>query len=284
MLSRNVRLIFLAGSVLVACSCSKQNNSQPAPSDEATSPPNVTPSAAPGIAFNYAYDFNLPDDHISATQEAHASACEKLGLARCRITGMSYTVNQNEEVAAELDLKLDPAIARAFGKSALQVVEANDGKLFRLQIGSSDEGAAIDLASRQKNDTAEQLAQLQQELAKTKPGTSARANLTSQIQTLQQRSSGQASAIATSQAVLASTPMAFHYYGRGGVPGFRGNPVREAWQTFVTTVVWMVGILLQAFAVLIPLALLVAALITLWRTRPIRIIRAWIKGPEKSDG
>jgi len=60
--------------------------------------------------------------------------------------------------------------------------------------------------------------------------------------------------------------------------------VHEAWQTFVTTVVWIVGILLQALAVLIPVALLIAALIALWRTRPIRIARAWIKGPEESDG
>lgn len=49
--------------------------------------------------------------------------------------------------------------------------------------------------------------------------------------------------------------MAFHYCGRGGVPGFRGNPVRAAWQTFVTTVVWLVQILLQALAVLVPLGI-----------------------------
>jgi hypothetical protein len=222
------------------------------------------------VAFRYGYDFNLSDQRISSTQEAHASACEKLGLAQCRITGMSYSVDQNEQVTAELDLKLDPAIARQFGK------------LIRLEIGSSDEGRAIAQATKQKTDVSAQIAQLQQELAKTKPGTAAHANLLSQIQTLQQQASEQTHAIAASQATLASTPMEFHYYGRGGVPGFRGNPVREAWHTFVTTVVWLVGILLQALAVIIPLSVLIAMFIALWRTRQARAVRGWIRGPQET--
>src|SRR5206468_8324259 len=139
-------------------------------------------------------------------------------------------------------------------------------------------------ATTQKSETSRQLSQLQQELEKTKAGTPARSNLLSQIQNLQQQASDQTQAIAASQATLASTPMEFHYYGRGGVPGFRGNPVREAWQTFVTTVVWLVGILLQALAVLVPVSVLVVLFIALWRTRPIRVVRAWIKGPQESDG
>jgi hypothetical protein len=196
---------------------------------------------------------------------------------------MSYSVDQNEQVTAELDLKLDPAIARQFGKSAQQSVEANDGKMVRLEIGSSDEGEAISQASKQRNDVSAQIEQLQQELAKTKPGTAAHANLLSQIETLRGQASDQTHAIEASQAALASTPMQFHYYGRGGVPGFRGNPVREAWQTFVTTVVWLVGILLQALAALIPVGILIGVFITLWRTRPARAIRYWIRGPQQTE-
>jgi len=288
MQSRPICLTSLATVLTLCSSCNKSEPQSPrsekyAPNDS-SSPPNIAPSAAPGVAFNYAYDFNLPDERISATQEAHASECEKLGLARCRITGMSYSVDQNEQVTAELDVKLDPTIARQFGKSAQQLVQSNDGKLIRLEIGSSDEGEKIEQATKQKSDVTTQVSQLQQELAKTKPGTQARANLLSQIQALQQQASGATQAIGESQAALASTPMEFHYYGRGGVPGFRGNPVREAWQTFVTTVVWLVGILLQALAVLVPVSVLVALVIALWRTRPMRVVRAWIKGPHESDG
>jgi hypothetical protein len=288
MSSGNLCVASLALTALVLCSSCSRNDQQ-SPSQESqtrdtSSPPNISPTAAPGIAFNYAYEFNLPDERIATTQEVHAAACEKLGPERCRITGMTYSVDQNEQVAAELDLKLDPLIARQFGKSAQQTVVGNDGKLVRLDIGSSDQGETIEQTTKQESDTSAQIGQLQQELAKTKAGSSARANLLSQIQTLQHQASKQSQTIATSQAALASTPMALHYYGRGGVPGFRGNPVRAAWQTFVTTVVWLVKILLDALAVLVPLGLVVAAFIALWRTRPMRLFRKWIRGAQESDG
>jgi len=286
MKSHPVRFAILATSAMILCSsCDKQGG---AGSDQAAdrstgSSPDIAPSAAPGVAFNFAYDFSLPDRRIAATQEAHAAACERLGLARCRITGMTYNVDENEQVAAELDLKLDPTIARQFGKSAQAAVEGSDGKLVRLAIGSSDEGSAIQQAARQKGNAATAIEQLQQELARTKPGTNAHASLLTQIQGLQQQSQEQAGTIATSEAALASTPMAFHYYGRGGVPGFRGNPIRGAWQTFVITVVWLVGILLQALAVLVPLLVLLIVFVLLWRARPIRAFRYWIRGPVESE-
>jgi hypothetical protein len=287
MQSRPICLASIATALVLCSSCSKNEPQSGRPREsqtsDASSPPNISPSAAKGVAFDYGYEFSLPDERIAATQEAHASACEKLGPARCRITGMSYSVDQHEQVTAELDLKLDPLIARQFGKSAQQSVEGNDGKLVRLEIGSSDEGQAIQQVTKQRSDVAARIAELQQELARTKPGTAAHANLLSQIQELRQQASEQDQAIEASQAALAGTPMEFHYYGRGGVPGFRGNPIREAWQTFVTTVVWLVEILLQALAVLVPLAILLAFFIALWRTRPLRRFRRWIKGPEETE-
>jgi hypothetical protein len=285
MTSRPIYVASIAVIALALCSCSKNegggNPSRPEASDTSTAP-NISPTAAPGVAFNFAYDFNLPDERISATQEAHAAACEKLGPARCRITGISYAVDQHEQVTAELDLN-DPAIARQFGNSAKQSVEANDGTLIQLNIGSSDEGQTIQQAIKQKSDVAGRIAELQQELARTKAGTATHANLLSQIQELQQQASEQGHTIEAGQAALASTPMAFHYYGRGGVPGFRGNPVRAAWQTFVTTVVWLVQILLQALAVLVPLGILLAIFIALWRTKPFRMFRGWIAGAKEAD-
>src|SRR5881628_1327936 len=58
-------------------------------SDErAAAPAGIAPTAAPGVAFNYKYAFRLPAERITAVQEEHAEACEKLGVARCRITGL----------------------------------------------------------------------------------------------------------------------------------------------------------------------------------------------------
>lgn len=285
--SRLIRVASLTALALFLCtSCSQgedRGSRQNAAEADTSSPPDISPAAAPGVALNYGYEFSLPDQRISAAQEAHASACEKLGLAQCRITGMSYSVDQDERVTAELDLKLDPLLARQFGKSAQQLVEGNDGKLIRLDIGSSDEGEAIGQATKQRSNISAQIQQLQEELAKTKPGTQARANLMSQIQALQEQATERSSAIETSQAALASTPMKFQYYGRGGVPGFRANPFRAAWSTLVTTIVWLVNILLQALAVLIPIGIVIVLVVALWRTRPMRALRRWGKGGGEAD-
>jgi hypothetical protein len=126
--------IAIACVLLAACSQSPQdrenstvssNDAAPAAAmrEEAGSggmaPPGISPHAAPGVAFNYAYSFVLPSKAISAVQESHAAACEKLGIARCRITGMRYSLTDEDSVSAQLTFKLDPALARAFGKEGI---------------------------------------------------------------------------------------------------------------------------------------------------------------------
>ena len=74
-------------------------------SADAVAGPNVRVSAAPGVAFNYRYAFRVPDAKIAAVQEEHAAACETLGLSRCRITGMRYSLIDEDEVTASLAFK-----------------------------------------------------------------------------------------------------------------------------------------------------------------------------------
>ena len=282
----NSRQIGVASLILLGLgtACSKQSREpQSDQSESAQTAPDIGPGAAPGVAFTYNYQFSLPDKQIGAAQETQASACEKLGLAQCRITGMSYDVDESGEVTAGLDLSLNSTIARAFGKSAQHAVEGSDGKLVRLEIGSSDEGAAIRQTTRQQSDSSSQIAQLRQELSRAEPGSQARANLLAQLQGFEQQSAEQNRAIEASQDAIAMTPMAFRYYGRGGVPGFHGNPVHAAWLTFVTTIVWLVGAILQGLAVLVPLLLLAAMLIGLWRTRAMRVVRLWLRGPREVE-
>ncbi len=91
--------------------------------------PNINVSAAPGVAFNYRYAYRLPNARIAPAQEVHAAMCEKLGIARCRITGMRYSLVNERDVSASLELKLEPAIARSFGKDATKVVTDAQGML-----------------------------------------------------------------------------------------------------------------------------------------------------------
>jgi hypothetical protein len=61
--------------------------------------PNVAVTAAPGVAFNYRYAYRLANARIQAAQEAHAQMCEKLTVARCRITGMRYSLVNERDIS-----------------------------------------------------------------------------------------------------------------------------------------------------------------------------------------
>lgn len=188
---------------------------------------------------------------------------------------MSYSVDRNEYVSARLNLKLDPAIARAFGKSASALVEKNDGRLDSLEIGSNDEGEQIGNANRERASIQDRIAKIEAELARAKDGEQ-RASLTQQLDALRAEAARQTNVITASEIALANTPMTFTYYGEGGAPGFRGNPLRESWHLFVATAITLAGFLLRAIAVLVPLGLVLAILVLLWRSPPVRHVRRWL--------
>lgn len=277
-LKRSGLILLFASAAIASCSQeSDQSSSREKASFDAEAAPDIAPSAAPGVAFTYGYNFQLPDKRISEVQEAHARACEQLGLTKCRITGMTYGIDDNEQVSGSLKVKLEPAIARSFGKQAWGLVEKSDGRLVNLAISGDDVGSGIDAAQRRRSELSQRIADLEQKLAALPPADRGRGALISQIEGLKEEIGGQQRAIESGQEQLANTPMTFEYYGSGGVPGFRGNPVREAWHTLVGTVVVMIRFLLQALAVVLPLALLVGLLILIWRSAPLRWLRGWLR-------
>src|SRR5687767_9664278 len=118
------RLAAAALTVVLVASCSRAEERTASESidaaeemsadSQASRAPGIVPTAAPGVAFSYRYGFRLPDANISAAQEAHATACERLGLAKCRITGMTYQLDDRDRVDATLALAIDPLLARGF--------------------------------------------------------------------------------------------------------------------------------------------------------------------------
>lgn len=271
-------LILMVASAGIA-SCSQQTDQSSASEDmaaDSASAPDIAPSTAPGVAFAYAYNFQLPDGRISQVQEGHARACEQLGTAKCRITGMTYGIDENEQVSGSLRVKLEPAIARSFGKQAWGLVEKSDGRLVNLKISGDDVGSGIDAAQRRRSELSQRIADLETKLGALPSADPGRSDLISQIEGLKEEIGGQQRAIVAGQDQLANTPMTFDYYGSGGAPGFRANPFREAWHTLVGTVVIAIRFLTQALAVILPLALLVGLLLLIWRSAPMRWFRRWL--------
>ncbi|MFX7858365.1 hypothetical protein ABTK38_21955, partial [Acinetobacter baumannii] len=81
-------------------------------------------------ALDYDYRFRIAADRIAEVQEAHAQACEALGAAHCRIAGLHYQAGSDPNaVSGQLELLLDPILARKFSKDGIAAVARAGGKL-----------------------------------------------------------------------------------------------------------------------------------------------------------
>lgn len=238
--------------------------------------PDVRVSAAPGVAFNYRYAFRVPDAKISAVQEGHAAACETLGLSRCRITGMRYALIDEDEVRASLAFKLDPAIARKFGKDAISSVEKAEGILVDSSIEGVDVGSGITASQRRSSDLSAELNRIEARLKAGGMGDRERTELQEQAKRIREQLDGERDTRRAGEESLATTPMEFSYRGGDGIPGFdSGNPFADAFKTAMASAVMMFSFALMVVGVLLPWALLVLLLVMLWRSPVMRGLRGW---------
>jgi len=231
--------------------------------------PGIAPTAAPGVAFDYRYAFRLPSERIAAVQEQHAQACEKLGLTRCRITGFRYRVVGDREIEAMLAFKLDPTIARQFGKAGADLVDKAEGMLVDAEINGTDAGAAIALANRTEAELNEELRQIERQLARPGLPGYERARLQSEAQALRQQLRSNRAGRTANRESLATTPMAFHYGSGELIPGFdTRSPIRAALAQSWENLVGGVATLLVILITLLPWALV--ALLGWWLVRKLR--------------
>jgi hypothetical protein len=281
------RSVLLTAALLAACS--KQDNDQDmrrpaamkpvamdvsAASEEAA--PGVDVTAAPGVAFDYRYAFRLPGNKISQVQEAHAQACEKLGIERCRITGMRYRLVNQKDVEAMLALRLDPKLARQFGKDATETVKKSEGMLVDQEITGEDAGTRIAGATKSEAELRDELRRVEAELARPVPmirGNVApqaavdRQSLLDRAKEIRQQLRELGTRKDEDQEALAGTPMVFNYGSGSVVPGFDvRSPLRDALQQSWDNLVAGFAAILVILISLIPWLLAGAAAVWLFRS------------------
>jgi len=220
--------------------------------------PNVGPTAAPGVAFNYRYAFRLAAPRISEMQEQHAQMCERLTIARCRITGMYYRVVDDRNIEAMLAFKLDPSIARLFGRQGVEAVVRAEGMLTESEISGTDVGTSIRAAGRSLADLQADLARIEARLAGRIPS-GQRESLEYEAQQLRDQIRALRDTRSEQQESLATTPMVFRYGSGDLVPGFAQRPtVRQALQRAGDNFVDGATMLLILVVTLLPWALALA--------------------------
>jgi len=228
--------------------------------------PGIAVTAAPGVAFTYRYAFRLPAAKLAAAQEVHAQACEKLGVAHCRITGMRFRVLGENSNEGQLLFKLDPSLARAFGKQGIDAITAAEGKLTDAEITGTDAGAEIAKLQALKAQATAEVQRLDRELARKDLKVDERAELQRQRADIAERLAGARSDTGAQQEALANTPMEFDYASGAAVQGFDGSaPITSAANVFIQSATVTIGFVLTMLAVLIPPGIILLGGFLLWR-------------------
>jgi len=251
-----------------------------APDPRAAAGPDIGPTAAPGVAFNYRYAFRLAAPRIAEVQEQHAQLCERLTVARCRITGLRYRVVNDRDIEAMLALKLDPTVARHFGRAGVEAVTRAEGMLIESEISGQDVGIDIRRATRSIAQLNEELRRIEARLA-GRISADERARLDYEAQQLREAIRAAEAGREAQQESLATTPMVFNYGSGELVPGFADRPTfAKAWDQAWGNV--KEG-LLAFFVVLVTLApWLLLGLLGWWAT--LRIRRRWFAKTPAATG
>lgn len=259
-------------------STAQQTRGEPAQemtADALEAPAGVAVTAAPGVAFNYHYAFSLPAERISAAQEDHAAACEKLGVARCRITGLRYQLLGEGRVEAMLAFKLDPTLARQFGKDGIAAIRKAEGTLIDAEITGTDAGAEITRLAADRARAQEELTRIDRELARTNLPASERAELQRQRAEIAQRIEAVRTSSTEQRESLANTPMVFDYRSGRAVRGFDpGAPLTSSLDLLAASAQATLAFVFGAIAVLGPPLLVLLAGLLMWRWLRPRIRRA----------
>ena len=214
--------------------------------------PNVAPTAAPGVAFNYRYSFRLPSARIAEVQERHAATCESLGVRRCRITGMLYRVVGENDVEAMLSFSLDPAIARRFGRAGVEAVTQAEGMLTESMITGEDVGSGIQRATRDIAQMREEMRGLEAQLGRGDLPPDERARIEAQVRELRAAIDAAGNDRADQEEMLATTPMTFNYGSGQFAPGEERPSLRVALDRAIDGFLYGGTLLLVILVTLLP--------------------------------
>ena len=189
---------------------------------------------------------------------------------------MRYTLADENSVEAALEFKLDPELARGFGKEGIAAVEKAEGKLVDAQISGVDVGGQITASQRRSGEIRAELTRIEQRLAAGAGDSDERASLQAQAAQLRSQLSSESQTRTEGEEQLANTPMTFSYSGNenftlGSHPF--GDAASRAWESLVT----MISVVLLALGVGLPWLLLAGLLLLVWRSVPGKWLRRKLK-------
>ena len=185
-----------------------------------------------------------------------------MGITRCRITGLRYTVDRDGGVTAGLSVKVAAPLARAFGRSGVDTAETAGATLVGAEIGGEDVATAAGESVGQQRDAEADAVRITQQLGRADLSAAERTELLRQQAMQVAEARAQARYANRQRQRLADTPVSFDYragHGRGFVNGLRdtADTALASTRTTLTALVWLL-------AALGPPALVILLIVLLW--------------------
>ena len=220
-------------------------------------------SAAQRVSFAFDYRFALPPKAIAKVQRQHVTACERLGVARCRMVGISYSQQNSDDATASLDLRLAPSDAFSFANQGVDAVEAAKGEIETAFVKGEDAGAKIDQAEQGKAEARAEIARLEARLKQAGLSDGERRDLSARQEQLHQTLQQNSNAQREGEQSLATTPVNFSYASQGALNGENrfARAAMQSWQGLQT----MAILIMVVLGYLVPWVLVAAVVLYLFR-------------------
>jgi hypothetical protein len=232
-------------------------------------PPGIDPSVAPGVAFDFAYGFTLPERQVAAAQEGHAALCGRLGATHCRVTAVHFDKARGGSVNADMTFLLDPAMALGFAREATTLVEKADGNLATSRVVGEDAGKAIVAGDKSADGLRAELAKIDAQLRIPGLSKDARGQLVAQSGELRAQLRSVEQTRGEKVESLASTPVRFDY---DVAPAAIGDAWKQGFGNGTVSVAALASMLAYLLGALWPFAILGGGI--WWAIRQLRNRRA----------
>lgn len=250
-----------SSSMLPASPEAAKEDASSGPSEATSTEIGIT--VAPGVAFTYSYSFTLPGEAIAKVQQQHAAACERLGLARCQVTGMSY-YKRDARIHARLDLLVAPDVANRLGSESVALVEDVDGILSDANVNGENAGMQIDASQRQSKAMQEEFVRLQKRLAAGGLAHPERSAISERIEELHRQLASEQLGREEKELAIATTPMQFHYSASGLFAASK-DPFGRAASTSFDSAATLLSFLMTVLGLVLPWLMLVGVIMLVAR-------------------
>ena len=236
-----------------------------ATSDAGAMTPGDLSVGVPQVAYRYSMGFRLPADAIKPLQERHADLCDARGREVCRIISMKQAESDGDYSYDSLQLAVAADQARAFSKQLESVSGKVDGELISSSIDGEDLSKRIvDTEARLRARTV--LRDRLMEVLRTRRGTVAElVEAERGVAQVNEEIDQARSWLAEMKNRVAYSQMMVTY--ESGTPSSGGfiDPIRSAWGSVGSILGSMIGFLIVASTILIPLGLLAWFAVRLWK-------------------